>query len=348
MKALVLDPDRSLHLRDVDIQEKLGPRDVRIDIHTVGICGSDVHYFVHGRIGDFVVRKPMILGHEASGVVTEVGSEVSNLAVGDRVCMEPGVPRFDSRPTLEGRYNLDPDVQFWATPPVHGVLRPSVVHPAAFTFRLPEEVSHAEGAMVEPLAVGMQAVVKAKIRPGDCAVVLGAGPIGILNALAALAGGCAKVVLTDIDQSKLDVAAGLGQIVTVNAAREDVAARVREITGGWGADVVFEASGAVAAADQAVHLAAPGGVVVFVGIPEKPIAFDIAAAQLREVRTESVFRYANMFPRAIELLASRRIDVRPLVTDVYAFEDSVEAFIRAREMPAGSVKMQIELAGSGI
>ena len=131
----------SLSLRDIALDEPLGPRDVRIALRTVGVCGSDVHYYSHGRIGPFVVEAPMILGHEAAGEIVEVGSEVHELKVGDRVCMEPGIPDPASRAARLGKYNLDPKVRFWATPPVHGVLRPTVVHPADFTFRLPDNVS---------------------------------------------------------------------------------------------------------------------------------------------------------------------------------------------------------------
>ena len=144
----------------------------------------------------------MVLGHEASGVIVEVGSEVKNLKVGDRVCMEPGIPDPNSKATRLGMYNLDPAVRFWATPPYHGVLRPTVVHPANFTFKLPDNISFAEGAMVEPLAVGMHAAIKAQIKPGDVAVVMGAGTIGMVTALAALAGGCSRVVITDVVRSE--------------------------------------------------------------------------------------------------------------------------------------------------
>ena len=149
-----------------------------------------MHYYKHGRIGDYVLKKPMVLGHEGAGVVTEIGSNVKNLVVGDRVCMEPGVPDFKSRASKLGIYNLDPAVTFWATPPDHGILTPTVVHPSAFTFKVPDNVSFAEAAMVEPFAVGMQAASKAKVTPGDVAVVTGAGTIGIMVALAALAAGC--------------------------------------------------------------------------------------------------------------------------------------------------------------
>src|SRR5277367_4254957 len=137
MQALVLESKLHLSLRDIAVPEKLGPRDVEVRIRTVGICGSDVHYYTHGAIGSFVVREPMVLGHEASGVVAAVGSDVSHLRPGDRVCMEPGIPDPRSHASRIGRYNLGPAVRFWATPPVHGCLRPTVIHPADFTFRLP-------------------------------------------------------------------------------------------------------------------------------------------------------------------------------------------------------------------
>ena len=206
MEALVLERKDEISLRPFVIEEKLGPRDVRIALRTVGVCGSDVHYYTHGAIGPFVVKEPMILGHEAAGEIVEVGSEVRELQVGDRVCMEPGIPDPASRATRLGKYNLDPAVRFWATPPVHGMLRPSVVHPADFTFKLPDNVSYAEGAMVEPLAVGMHAATKLQIQPGDLAVVIGAGPIGMVTVLAALAAGCSRVIVSDIHEPKLDLA----------------------------------------------------------------------------------------------------------------------------------------------
>src|SRR3954464_4458765 len=230
MQSLVLERKDEIKLRDIAVDEVLGPRDVRVALRTVGVCGSDVHYYTHGAIGPFVVREPMILGHEAAGEVVEVGSAVTELKPGDRVCMEPGIPDPNSRASRLGIYNLDPAVRFWATPPVHGCLTPYVVHPATYTFKLPPNVSFAEGAMVEPLAVGMHAALKAKIKPGDLAVVMGAGPIGVVTALAALAGGCSQVVLTDVQQPKLDLAAKLGPIRPVNVAKENLRQVVDELT----------------------------------------------------------------------------------------------------------------------
>lgn len=344
MPALVLEKTKSLALREFPLEEPLGAHDVRVAIKSVGVCGSDVHYYQHGRIGPFVVREPMILGHEAAGVVTATGSAVTELQIGDRVCMEPGIPDPRSRATRLGRYNLDPAVRFWATPPVHGCLRPSVVHPAAFTFKLPANISFGEGAMVEPLAVGMHAAQKARLAPGDLAVVLGAGPIGLVTALAALAGGCAHVIITDVQAPKLALAAKLGPITPVNVREQDLKTVVDRLTGGWGADVVFDAVGLASSAAQAVEVLAPGGCVVLIGMPGAPVPFDVVAAQVKEARIETIFRYAHVFPRALALLGSRKIDVRPLITDTYDFADAVAAFDYAVAIKPASVKVQIALA----
>ncbi|WP_448950128.1 NAD(P)-dependent alcohol dehydrogenase [Labrys neptuniae] len=347
MKALVLEKQNELTLRDIDLPSKLGPNDVRVAIHTVGICGSDVHYYTHGRIGDYVVREPMVLGHEASGVICEIGSSVTGLAVGDRVCMEPGVPDLASRASKLGIYNVDPEVTFWATPPVHGVLRPEVVHPAAFTYKLPENVSFAEGAMVEPFAIGMQAAARARISPGDTAAVIGCGPIGIMIALAALAGGCSKVFIADLSVPKLAIAARYPGIVPVCIPEQSLAEEVFAHTNQWGADIVFEASGNAKAFDDLFKPARPGGTVVLVGLPVDPVRFDVAAAISKELRIETVFRYANVFERALDLIASGKVDLKPLITATFDFSASVEAFERAAMGLPSDVKLQIRLDQQG-
>ncbi len=343
MEALVLEETHKLRLGEIPLNEPLGPRDVRIDIKTVGICGSDIHYYQHGRIGPFIVNAPMVLGHEASGVVSEAGGAVSELKPGDRVCMEPGIPDPNSRASRLGLYNLDPAVRFWATPPVHGILRPSVVHPADYTFKIPASISFAEAAMVEPLAVGMQAAKKAQIVPGDLAVVMGAGPIGMVTALAALAGGCSRVVLTDTQQPKLELGASLGAITPVNVAQESVAEVVDKLTGGWGADIVFECSGNARALAGVFEPLRPGGCAVLVGMPDGSIAYDVVGAQIKEARVEHVFRYAHVFGRALSLMGDGKINVKPLITDTFSFADSIAAFNYASHLPPTSVKAQIEI-----
>jgi D-xylulose reductase len=311
-------------------------------MHTIGVCGSDVHYYTHGKIGNFIVKEPMVLGHEASGTVIEVGKNVKSLSVGDRICMEPGVPDLRSRATMEGMYNLDPAVIFWATPPIHGCLRETVVHPAMFCFKLPENVSYAEGALVEPLSVGLQAVKKANVRPGDIALVTGCGTIGILTGLAAMAGGCSKVIITDIIQPKLDMAASYG-MVPVNIKEQDLISVVNKETDNWGVDIIFEASGNEAAITGIFQPLCPGGKVIFIGMPVNPIPLDIVAAQAKEARMETVFRYANIYPRALSLLGSGKINIKPLITDRYKFNDAIKAFDYAVKPRPSSIKIVIEM-----
>lgn len=341
--SLVLERKGQLALRDIALDQDLSPTDVRIAVHTVGICGSDVHYYTHGKIGPFVVEQPMVLGHEASGTVVEVGAQVTHLKPGDRVCMEPGIPDATSRAAKLGIYNVDPAVRFWATPPVHGCLTPQVVHPAAYTYRLPDQVSFAQGAMVEPFAIGMQAALRARIQPGDIGLVTGAGPIGMMTALAALAGGCAKVLVADLAQPKLDIIGAYPGIETVNIRTTPAAQAIAEATDGWGADVVFECSGAAPAILGLPALARPGGTVVLVGMPVDPVPIDIVGLQAKELRIETVFRYANVYDRAISLIAAGKVDLSPLISATIPFADSIAAFDRAVEARDTDVKIQIRM-----
>jgi D-xylulose reductase len=342
-KALVLEKVRELSLREIDLPLAVGPDDVKIRIDTVGVCGSDVHYYTHGRIGGFVVNAPMVLGHEAAGVVVEIGAKVRNLKVGDRVCMEPGVPDLSSRASKLGLYNVDPSVVFWATPPVHGVLTPYVVHPAAFTYKLPDNVSFAEAAMVEPFAVGLWASVKAGIKPGDTAVVTGAGPIGIMTALAALAGGCSRVIVSDLVDEKLAIAERYPGVSTVNVKREKLADVVSAATDGWGVDIVFEASGSPRAYDGIEGLLRPGGCLIAIGMPVEPVKIDISSFAAKEIRIETVFRYANVFDRALAMIASGKVELKPLISETFTFDESITAFERAAEARPKDVKLQVKM-----
>lgn len=341
MKALVLERIGELNLREIDLPTDMGPDDVRIKLHTVGVCGSDVHYYTHGRIGDFIVNEPMVLGHEASGTVIEIGANVTHLKVGDRVCMEPGIPDPLSRASKLGIYNVDPEVRFWATPPVHGVLCPQTVHPANFTYKLPDNVSFAEGAMVEPFAVGMQAAARAQITPGDTAVVTGCGTIGIMVALAALAGGCSRVLISDLSEAKLKIAETYDGITGINLREVDLIDAVNEATENWGADIVFECSGAASAIRDLFKVVRPGGTVVLVGLPPEPVPFDVSGATARECRIETVFRYANVFDRALALIAAGKVNLKPLISDTFSFDQSIAAFERAAEARPSDIKLQI-------
>ncbi len=345
MKALFLNKQHSLSLRDEDLFQPLGENDVRIKIANVGICGSDVHYYQHGAIGPFIVKEPMVLGHEASGTVIEVGQKVKNLQKGDRVCMEPGIPDYMSSETLKGHYNLDPDVRFWATPPIHGCLRESIVHPANLCFKLPDNVSFEEGALVEPLAIGVHSAKKAKVVPGDTALVLGAGTIGIVTALAAIAAGCSHVLVADSKQPKLDFIDKnyAGKISTFNITKGDLGAHIKAHYG-KGVDIVFEASGSPQAILASTGYVATAGKIVFIGMPAAPAPIDIVEAQTKEIEFQSIFRYANVYDRTVKYIASGQINVKPLITHRFGFSEALKAFDFAAGMPADAIKIMIDLA----
>ena len=344
MKAVVLEKQHEISVREIPGDLVCGPGQLRIAPHTVGICGSDVHYYTHGRLGRYVVEAPMILGHEASGIVAEVGEGVEGFAVGDRVAMEPGVPDTSSRAALAGTYNVDPAVSFWATPPVNGCLVEEVIHPAAFTYHLPEHISFAEGALMEPLAVGMHAATKARIRPGDTVAVSGAGTIGLLTASAALAGGASRVMISDVSPVKLQIASCIPGAMPVDLHERRLLDVVNEQTAGWGADVVFECSGHPSAYADLWRIGAPGNRTVIVGIPVDPVSIDITEVQARETTIENVFRYANVYQRAIDLVAAGRISLAPFITETFDMDHAVDAFDRVAEGRPGDVKIQITVS----
>lgn len=344
MQSVVLESKGDIVLRDYPIEERVGPKDVRIAISYVGICGSDVHYYEYGNIGDFVVKEPMILGHEASGIITEVGSEVNHLKIGDKVCMEPGIPDFFSTETMEGMYNLDPAVKFWATPPIHGCLRENVVHPASLTFKIPSNVSLEEGALVEPVSIGVYSAKVAEIEPADVSLVLGAGTIGLVTALAALASGCSRVIVSDIKAQKLDLVKKFygDRLTCIDSSKEDLHAAVRKIAP-QGVDILFEASGASNVLKEFARFLRPGGKAVLIGMPNGPVLFDVVGAQAKEISLKTIFRYRNMYPRTLNLMSSGTLDVKPLITHRYQMKDAVEAFNFAASGSPDAIKVMLSL-----
>ena len=344
MKALVLEEKRKLSLRDYPINETTGPDDVKVAIKACGICGSDVHYFIHGGIGQFIVKAPMILGHEASGTVVETGANVKNLKVGDKVCMEPGIPNFKSIETLKGMYNLDPELTFWATPPIHGCMRETVVHPASLTFKLPDNVSLHEGALVEPVAIGMWAAKKARISPGDVALVIGGGTIGIVTALAAESSGCSKVFIADIKKGKLDfINKHYGdKLETIDLNQTDIVSVLKK-KGINGVNLLFEASGSEKTYEKICSYMAPGGRMVLIGLPLSPVPLDVSAMSTKELSIETIFRYVNVYPLVISMIASGKLNVKPLITKRYPFADALAAYDYAATLPEKDVKIMIDL-----
>jgi len=322
------------------------PDQVLLRMDSVGICGSDVHYWTHGAIGDFIVKAPMVLGHEAAGVVTKLGAQVKNLQVGDRVAIEPGVPCRRCGYCKEGVYNLCPDMQFCATPPVHGNLSRYYVHAADFCYKLPDHMSLEEGALMEPLAVGVHACTRAGVCLGKKVLICGAGPIGLVNLLTAKAMGASEVIITDVMENRLEVAKSLGADhvykVGIGANAEDMAADVRRMLGGDGSHVTIECSGVEASIRFGIFSTRSGGCLVLVGLGKPEVTLPIVNAATREVDIRGIFRYSNCYSKAIDMVATGKVDVKPLITHRFKLEETVKAFETAKTGSGGAIKVMIK------
>jgi len=322
---------------------KPGPKDALVKVKACGVCGSDVHYYQHGRIGDFVVRKPLILGHECAGTVAAVGSRVRNVAVGDRVAVEAGVTCGSCAYCRAGRYNLCPDVVFLATPPVNGAFVHYLSHPAEWLHKLPEQVSFEEGAMLEPFNVGLYAARLAGVEPGHTVAVLGSGPIGLTAIQAAKASGATTIIATDVVPSRLRFARRLGAKHVVNAQQDDPVAAILDLTGGRGADVVFEAAGTVATTQQTVAAVKRGGAVALIGLgPTSRFEMPVMDLIVKEVRLTGQFRYANLYPAAIELVASGAVDLKSMINSRYPFARVAEAMAACAKGDPKTIKTMID------
>ncbi|MCW2703253.1 MAG: Alcohol dehydrogenase GroES domain protein [Blastococcus sp.] len=316
---------------DVAIDERPvprpGPAEVVVRVRSVGVCGSDTHYYEHGRIGRFVVESPLVLGHEAAGEVTDLGPGVTRLTVGQRVSIEPGVPDLTCEQCLAGRYNLCPGMRFFATPPFDGALAEYVVVHEAFAHPVPENVSDDAAALLEPLSVGIWACRKARITAGDRVLVTGAGPIGLVCVQAALAFGATEVVVSDINPARLALAKELGATEAVDVRETRVSDLPRP------PQVLLECSGHAPAIAEAIRALDRAGRAVLVGMGSDEVALPLPVVQERELELAGVFRYANTWPTAIALVASGRIDLDRLVTGTYRLDQTEEALTAARRDP---------------
>lgn len=316
-----------IRLEDQPIPEP-GPGQVQLCMSDVGICGSDVHYWQHGAIGDFIVKAPMILGHEAAGVVSKLGDGVTSLKVGDRVAIEPGVPCRCCNHCKKGRYNLCPDMKFCATPPIHGNLARFYIHDADFCYKLPDHVSTEEGALLEPLSVGVHACNRAGVTLGTKVLICGAGPIGLVNLLTAKACGASKVCITDIDQKRLDIAKQMGAdfiLKVTSKVPQETASQIEDLIGEQ-PDVTIECSGATPSIQTAIYATKSGGCVVLVGLGASDITLPVVNAAVREVDIRGIFRYVNCYPTALAMVASGKVNVKPLITHRFNIEDTLKAF----------------------
>jgi len=321
--------------------------EVLVKIEYVGVCGSDLHYYEHGAIGDYVVEPPFVLGHEASGTVVQVGADVSDLKCGDRVALEPGKTCGHCEFCRSGKYNLCPDVIFFATPPVDGVFQEYVAHEAALCFKLPENVSSLEGALIEPLAVGFHAAIEGGARIGQTAVVTGAGCIGLVSLLALKAMGISQVTVVDIMDKRLDKAMELGATAVINASRTDPVAEVLRLTGGKGSDIILETAGSEKTAQQAIQMAKKGSTIVMVGYSSTGmVTLPMSMALDKELTFKTIFRYRHIYPMAIEAVASGKVNLRDLATHIFAFDDIQNAMDQSVADKASIVKSAIAISAA--
>ncbi|KAJ8650138.1 hypothetical protein MRB53_003161 [Persea americana] len=310
----------------------LGSCDVKIRMKAVGICGSDVHFFKDMRVANSIVKEPMVLGHECAGIIEEVGGEVKHLVVGDRVALEPGISCSRCNICKDGRYNLCGNVKFFSSPPFNGALANQVVHPADLCFKLPENVSLEEGAMCEPLSVGVHACRRANVGPETNVLIIGVGPIGLVTMLAARAFGAPRIVIVGCSDYRLSVGKELGadQFVKVSTNIQDVDAEVGEIQKAMGAqvDVTFDCAGLDKTMSTALNATCAGGKVCLVGFGHSEMTVPLTPAAAREVDIVGIFRYKNTWPLCLEWLKSGKIDVKPLITHRFGFsqEEVMEAF----------------------
>lgn len=299
-----------------------GPGQVQVAIGAVGICGSDVHYYEHGRIGDFVLEAPMVIGHESAGTITALGQGVDPSRMGQLVALEPGVPCKTCAQCLAGRYNLCPDMRFFATPPVDGSIAKYVTIDAAFAHPA-EGLTAEQAAMAEPVSVGVWACRKASVTVGDRVLVTGAGPVGLFAAQVARAYGASSVTLTDLSPFRLEVAAQLG--FDTQGADEPLATD--------SCDVLLECSGAAPAFKAGMRALGRAGRAVVIGMGSAELPLEVFALQGKELTVQGVFRYRNCYPAALELIGTGAVNVAPVLTHRFTLDETEAALTLARREP---------------
>jgi len=343
MKAAVLHAIGDLRVEEVDKPTITAPDQALVRIRAVGVCGSDVHFYERGRIGPYVLKDPVILGHESAGEVIGVGEAVTHLRPGDRVAIEPGVPDRTCWYCKTGRYNLCAAVPFMGTPPWNGAFCEYVAWPADFCFKLPDGLSFEQGAMTEPLAVGMQGTKRGDVGVGQSVAVLGCGPVGLVTLQAAKARGATRIIATDVQPSRLDLARRLGATDLINARDGDPVERVRALTG-EGVDVALETAGTVTTVQQACAMVRRGGVVTLIGMPgELEFTMPVLDIICREYDVRGVFRYCNCYPPALALLGAGRVDVKSLITHRFPLDDAKAAIDFAKDRKDVAVKVMVEV-----
>lgn len=343
--AVVLVQKGQLEIQERTVPEVEDPHYVKVEVMATGICGSDIHFYREGAIGPFVVRSPMVMGHESSGVVVEVGDKVTQVAVGDHVAIEPGVPSRYSEETKAGQYNLCPHMRFAATPPVDGTLVKYFLSPEDFVHKVPKTVPFEEVALLEPLSVAVHANKLAGTKFNDTVVVMGAGPIGLVNGQVAKSFGAATVVYVDIKAASLSVAKehfSASEVVNAKEVSGPLDEAIRKAVGGRKIDVVLECTGSAACVDAGLKALGAGGTFVVVGMGADSVPMPLNLMSMRELTIKGCFRYCHGdYADAVALVAQGKVQLGKLITAKYKFEDAVQAYEDVVSGKPGAIKSVI-------
>jgi L-iditol 2-dehydrogenase len=344
MKSARLYGPGTLVIDDVPVPEP-GPGQVLLQVLSVGVCGSGVHYYLDGGIGDDKVKEPFVIGHEFSARVAALGPGVEGPPVGTRVAVDPAISCGTCELCLEGHPNLCDNILFCSTPPTQGALQEYMVHPADLCFPLPDTVTNEQGAMLEPLGIALHTVHLAKLRPGDTIAILGCGPIGLLTLQVARISGARAAYVTDLVPERLAMAYRMGARATYKADEGDPVAWVMEQTRGRGVDVAFEAAWADETVAQAAEVARRGGKLIMVGIPREDIAaFPAHTVRRKGLTIKYVRRMKHTYPRAIAMVNDGLIDVDSLITHRFTLDKAPEAYSLLASYGDGAMKVVIEVS----
>ena len=342
MKAAILKSPKNLIIEDLPVP-KISDYEILVKVKEVGLCGSDLHYYNDGRIGDFIVKKPIILGHESAGIVTDIGKNVKKFKTGDRVSIEPGVPCYKCDYCKTGKYHLCSDIRFLATPPFDGAFTEYIKYDPNFLFKISDNISFTEASLVEPLSVGYCCATRADIKAGDYVCILGSGPIGLACLEISKIMGASKIFITDINDYRLDIAKKHGAFKAINILRDDLLKIIDECTENLGVNSVIEASGNEVSLINSLKIVKKGGKVVWVGMGKDNISVPYASIIGKDISIEGIFRYKNTYKPIIRLLESKKINLEGWVSHRLKLDEIQKAFDIANDINVNKLKIIIEI-----
>lgn len=342
MRAAVYYPGQGIQVDEKPVP----PLDVDkllVKVVAAGICGSDMHYYKDGHIGEWWIRQPHVLGHEFSGIVAGIGSQVEGFSVGDRVAIEPIIPCETCHACEAGLYNLCTNLRFTGSPHTDGAFQEYVITRPRFTHKIPESMSLKQAALVEPTSIAVHAVHQSAMQAGASIAIIGAGPIGLLTLAVALARGASQAYISDLDDFRLEKARQLGATATINA-RDDVVKGINKLTDEKGVDIVFEAVGHHSTLEAGLNIVRPDGTLLVIGVsPEEHVSFNMMLAQSKEVTVIPVYLGRNAFPTAMELVASGQVDAELIVTHIFPLSEAKEAMETAAYQKDFAIKVMFDM-----